>query len=33
MAEIANGRVSCEEGSRQGAVPVRLFGDRVSVIA
>jgi len=31
--EMAKGRVIWGEGSRQGAVPVRLLGDAVRVIA
>ena len=30
---VARGSVSWEDGRRQGAVPVTLFGDIVSVIA
>ena len=30
---VARGRVSWKEGSRQGAVPTRLFGDMVRVMA
>jgi len=33
MVETASGRVSCVVGSRHGAVPERLFGEIVRVIA
>lgn len=33
IVEIARGRVSCDEGSRQGVIPVRLLADEVKVIA
>ena len=31
--EIARGREDCEEVNRQGAVPMRLFGEAVRVMA
>lgn len=31
--EMARGSVNCEEGRRQGAVPVRLLGEIVRAIA
>lgn len=33
MVVAARGRVSCEDDSRQGVVPVKLLGDMVSVMA
>lgn len=33
IREIANGRVFCVEGSRQGVTPVVLLGDIVRVMA
>lgn len=33
VVAIAKGRVCCKGESRQGAVPVKLFGDIVRVIA
>lgn len=33
MVERARGNVICDEGSRQGIVPVRVLGERVRVIA
>lgn len=31
--DVATGRVGCREGRRQEAVPLRLLGDMVRVIA
>jgi hypothetical protein len=33
IRDVARGRVSCREGSRHVAVPVRLFGDIVRAMA